>query len=91
MRASSSPTVTSVASTSGSSRISRATRSPTSSVAATLRPSGRRISTSNCALSSIGKKPFFAILPVMPIEPHEAITVSTTTQRWRSTNESTDT
>ncbi len=67
----------------------RATRSPTSSVAATLRPSGRRTTTSNCARSSMGKKPLRARLASGPIEASERIAAMTTIHRWRMTKDST--
>ena len=73
--------VTSVAVTSGRSRMSRATRSPTSSVLGTDRPSGRRTTTSNCARSSTGKKPLRAIFTSGTRATSEPTETSTTIHR----------
>jgi hypothetical protein len=67
----------------------RATRAPITSAEATLRPSGSRTTTSNCARSSTGKKPLRAAPPIGPIETSASTEAPTTIHRWRITNEST--
>ena len=80
------PIVTSVWSTPGSARISRATRSAWRRVSARLVPSGARMLTSNSATSFGGVKPLGTAAASGTHDPSVAHAATTTTQRCLMTH-----